>query len=383
MNNKLLKKLEPYIEDLHGRLIEKKLYFINIEMSLTSGSKMFKAEFKLIDDTLFCFYNGRKQKCENLANDISEILKNYEKFEINYNERGTCINIITDGRNIKMKFKNSKSMDKISSENNPTNREYFIKIGEADDLLKEIGILGDNGKIKNDKIRKYSQIDHFVEIISDLIKDLASKYEEINVLDCGCGKSYLTFVLNYYIKEVLNIPCYFYGIDYSDKVINASKKIADNLNYKNMHFQNMDIKNFKSDKKIHLLISLHACDTATDQAIAIGINNNVEKMVVVPCCHKELLDQVQNPDLNFIFKHGVLKARFSDILTDSMRSLYLESIGYKVSMIEYVTPTDTPKNLMMRIEKDKKKHNLQEFNNMKKLFNINPSIEKLVNKEKD
>ena len=227
-------------------------------------------------------------------------------------------------------------------------------MGQADELLREIGILGSNNKVKNNMIRKYNQIDHFVELIDDIIKELYKKNDSITVLDCGCGKSYLLFVLNYYIKEVLKKPCYFIGLDYSDSVIKASKKTASNLGYKNMEFKVTDIKNYIPQRKIHLVISLHACNTATDEAIAFAINNNVGAMVAVPCCQQEILSQYSFMPFDSIIKHGVLKARMADILTDGIRALLLEALGYKVSVVEYVSPIDTPKNLMIR-EKVKEK----------------------------
>jgi SAM-dependent methyltransferase len=259
------------------------------------------------------------------------------------------------------------------------NRDYYVKVGQANDLLKEIGVLTKDGKIKNDKIRKYNQIDHFVELIDKLLKEIEFK-DSITVLDCACGKSYLSFVLNYYIKEVLKKKCYFVGIDYSETVIKASQKMADNLGYKNMDFIKEDLTNYTPNREIDLVISLHACDIATDMAIGLGIRAKSKAIVVVPCCHKELLGQYKYEALEPIIKHGVFKARFADLITDGMRTLMLEARGYDTSVVEYISPLDTPKNLMIRAIKKKEKNEkaLKEYNELKSMFDVEPTLEKLI-----
>lgn len=261
-----------------------------------------------------------------------------------------------------------------------SNRDYYIKVGQANELLREIGILGANNKVKNNMIRKYNQIDHFVELIDDIIKELYEKNDSITVLDSGWGKLYLLFVLNYYIREVLKKPCYFIGLDNSDSVIEASRKTASNLGYKNMEFEVTDIKNYIPQKKVHLVISLHACNTATDEAIAFAINNNVEAVVAVPCCQQEILSQYSFKPFESIIKYGVLKARMADIITDGIRAILLEASGYKVSVVEYISPIDTPKNLMIRAQKLREKNNkmLEEYKILKKMLNIEPSLEKFI-----
>lgn len=175
-------------------------------------------------------------------------------------------------------------------------------------------------------------------------------------------------------------PCYFIGLDNSDSVIEASRKTASNLGYKNMEFEVTDIKNYIPQKKVHLVISLHACNTATDEAIAFAINNNVEAVVAVPCCQQEILSQYSFKPFESIIKYGVLKGRMADIITDGIRAILLEASGYKVSVVEYISPIDTPKNLMIRAQKLREKNNkmLEEYKILKKMLNIEPSLEKFI-----
>ena len=217
---------------------------------------------------------------------------------------------------------------------------------EAAALLREIGILTADGKLKNDMIRKYNQIDHYVELVAPMFEQDDS--DEIVLLDCACGKSYLSFVMNYYLHEVLHRRCRVIGVDIKEHVIDESRAMAKRLGYHNMSFQCADLRVYQPPKNVTAVISLHACDIATDLALATALRARAKYIACVPCCHKELLDQYTMPGLEPLTRHGVFKARFNDVLTDSMRALKLEAEGYKVSVVEYISPLDTPKNLLIR-----------------------------------
>ncbi len=237
-----------------------------------------------------------------------------------------------------------------------------------------------DGKIKNDKIRKYNQIDHYVELLEGILDELP-KNKVINILDCGCGKSYLSFVLNYYLTEVKKRKCHFIGLDYSEPVIGTSKAMANNLGYKNMEFHAIDIKDYTPDKKINVVISLHACDTATDMALALGIRVESDVIIAVPCCHREMLNQYSYAPFKSILDQGVFKARMADILTDGLRSLMLKAKGYNVSVVEYISPLETPKNLMIRAikEKDEDIDAMNEYMTMMSSLNVYPALYDFLN----
>jgi hypothetical protein len=229
-------------------------------------------------------------------------------------------------------------------------RDYKIRINEAPDLLKAIGIIDGQGRLRNDKIRKYNQIDRFVELAEPVLRDLANGRESLTVCDLACGKSYLSFVLNYYIREKMQIPCQIIGIDRAPGVIESSRQLAARLAYRNMSFEQGDLRTFKPAGPIDLCISLHACDTATDYALAAAVAAHSRSIIVVPCCQRELLaaDYQVPESWAGLLRHGVLKARLADLLTDNLRLLLLKAAGYETSLIEYVSPLDTPKNLMIR-----------------------------------
>ncbi|NLX64668.1 MAG: SAM-dependent methyltransferase [Clostridiaceae bacterium] len=362
MDKQTQQKLNMMLQGIAFRLTDEIDYFEEITGEFKSGVITFPLTCRLENGKLKINFEGRS--IETVPDKIPELISGfsapYEKVNIYYKSRGEMLIIEADNKNVTMKTKvleeDRENILKGHAEGGAvaTNRDYLIKPGKADKLLKAIGIMAENGKIKNDMIRKYNQIDHFVELVEPMLKDLMKDRNELNVVDCACGKSYLSFVLNYYLREVLKINCRFTGIDISENVIESSRKIAGSLGYRNMEFIKGDIRTLLYENERgetaqpDLVISLHACDVATDYALAYGIRNRARGIIAVPCCHSELLNQYSYKPFEEIIKHGVFRARLADILTDGLRCMILEAFGYDVSAVEYVSPLDTPKNLLIR-----------------------------------
>ncbi|MPM36811.1 hypothetical protein SDC9_83414 [bioreactor metagenome] len=382
---------------LENRFSENKSIFNHITVNYVSGLKNFKGIANLSEDgdnTLQYNFKGitKVVTIKELFDEITLEAESYESLSLTYSERGEIILITADNKNVSMKNvdvdklqdeeSSSQKKEPVSHTNTSTllNRDYYIKVGKADALLKEIGIMSKDGKIKNDKVRKYNQIDHYVELLEGILDELP-KNQTINILDCGCGKSYLSFVLNYYLTEVKRRKCHFIGLDYSEGVIQSSKAMASNLGYRNMEFHAIDIKNYVPNKKIHVVISLHACDTATDMALALGIKVESDVIIAVPCCHRELLNQYSYDPFKNILKHGVFKTRLADMLTDGMRSLMLEARGYDVSVVEYISPLETPKNLMIRAIKKRNENPsaMDEYMSLMAKLNVYPALYSILN----
>ncbi|MDP4146473.1 MAG: SAM-dependent methyltransferase [Bacillota bacterium] len=387
MNKQSISKVKMFFMGLQNRFNENSEIFKGITVTYEAGLKKFTGNGTYQDGNIRYNFNGKTEVLDIsvLFNKIVIEAEKYETASIVYSERGTNVLITADNKNVKMsnlavKEETELTAEKTAATSTLLNRDYYIKIGKADPLLKEIGIMTKEGKIKNDKIRKYNQIDHYVELLEGIL-DKLPKNQTINILDCGCGKSYLTFVLNYYLTEVKKRKCHFIGLDYSEGVIQASKKMAQNLGYRNMEFHAMDIKDYVATKKIHVVISLHACDTATDMALALGIRVDSDVIIAVPCCHRELLNQYSYEPFKGILKHGVFKTRMADILTDGMRSLLLEAKGYEVSVVEYISPLETPKNLMIRAIKtsDENDAAMSEYLNLMSEFNVYPALYAFLN----
>jgi len=360
MDRQTLQKLKLMLSGIVYRLNEETEYFQELEGEFKSGTRLFPLKCTLSEDGLLINFEGRNiyAKAEELPEIISDFASRFEKATLVYKARGEAL-IIEADKTVTMKTRYlEEEKEEILRGHSETgtisNRNYLIKPGKADDLLKAIDIMAENGKIKNDMVRKYNQIDHFVELLEPMLKELSRNKTELKIVDCACGKSYLSFVLNYYLREVMKINCKFMGIDISESVVKSSREIARKLNYNNMNFAVGDIRTllYQDEEgkasQPDLVVSLHACDVATDYAIAYGIRNRARGIVVVPCCHSELLNQYHYEPFKDIIKHGIFKARLADVLTDGIRCMILEAFGYAVSAVEYVSPLDTPKNLLIR-----------------------------------
>ena len=346
-------KLKLLLIGIQARLKQNRDYFISADFAFKSGNKKFKASLSLGEDndyTLTFQGTDRTMDAEEVMNFFQKQTEIYEDCVLTYIERGTTITISVNAKGVSMKqSEQSQDVKETTEKKHPLldqNRKYLIQVDKASALLHEIGILTADGKVKNDMIRKYNQIDHYVELVAPMFEQDNS--DEIVLLDCACGKSYLSFVMNYYLRDVLHRRCRIIGIDINPHVISESQKMAKRLGYHNMEFLTADLRTYQPPKQVTAVISLHACDIATDLALATAIRTQAKYIACVPCCHKELLDQYKLPELEPLTKYGVFKARFNDVLTDSMRALKLEAEGYKVSVVEYISPLDTPKNLLIR-----------------------------------
>lgn len=386
MNKQNISKVNLFLIGLKNRFEENLDIFKSITVVYKVGLKNFKGIGTYNSGKVKFNFNGKTESLsiDDLISKLCNTALSYDSLVLTYSERGTDILIEADNKNVKMRNIEIKEEETSAHNINETstllNRNYYIKVGKADKLLEEIGIMTKDGKIKNDKIRKYNQIDHYVELFDELLNKIP-RNQVLNVLDCGCGKSYLSFVLNYYLTEVKKIKCHFIGLDYKESVIKTSREIAENLVYRNMEFHAIDLKNYVPKNKINIVMSLHACDTATDMALALGIKLNSDAIIAVPCCHRELLSQYSYEPFKSILKHGVFKTRMADILTDGMRSLLLEAKGYDVSVVEYISPLETPKNLMIRAIKvrEESESAMSEYFNLMSSLNVYPALYGFLN----
>lgn len=341
-------KLQLMLSGISARMEQNRDYFVSLEFLFQAGKKTFRAEVTQADAQWRLRFQGTEQilTAQAVMAFFAEQLEQFTDAQVHYQERARTMHISCTPRGVQLKQEQAAANAAPANPLLDSSRKYLIQVDKAAPLLKEIGILTAAGKVKNDMIRKYNQIDHYVELVAPMFEKDDS--EEILLLDCACGKSYLSFVMNYYLCEVLGRRCRVIGIDISPHVIAESKKMAQRLQYHNMEFITADLSQYTPPAKVTAVISLHACDIATDLALATAIRAQAKYIACVPCCHKELLEQYHLPELAPLTRHGVFKARFNDVLTDSLRALKLEAEGYRVSVVEYISPLDTPKNLLIR-----------------------------------
>ena len=306
------------------------------------------------------------------------------------------ISVITSDEiiNIKIskKFKvsiNKKKTEKknISFEHN-TSKEYFLDEKQKYDFLIELGIQNKEGKILKARFNKFRQINKYLEFIKHATTQLDTK-NQITILDFGSGKSYLTFSAYYYLTEILKLNVKIIGIDLKKEVIEYCNNISKKLNFNNLEFVYGDVIDYENKNKIDMVISLHACNTATDIALLKSLGWNAKIFFAVPCCQKELNNQLDSTFIPFMLKHGIIKEKFSTLLTDSIRSEVLEVFGYKSDIVEFISEENTPKNQLIRAYKTTDKINFEKLVSLEsfveslniKMFLLD-EVKKLINSKK-
>ena len=288
-----------------------------------------------------------------------------------------------------IKKENKNNLIKNSNEHNKK-KQYILNEGDKIDFLIELGLMSAESKILKSSYSKFKQINKYLEFIDDVIEELKSKKlidNHINVLDFGCGKSYLTFALYYYLKHYRKE---IVGLDLKKDVIEFCNKLAQKLNYENLEFLNGNIKDYGRTMEVDLVFSLHACNNATDYSLEKALSLNAKAILAVPCCHHEFFEKIQKnknskfyDNLKIMADNGIVLDKFTSLATDSFRSLALELCGYKTKMIEFIDMEHTPKNILIKAIKSSSsnlKEKLQEYNKLKEFLGIQPLLEELTKK---
>ena len=278
------------------------------------------------------------------------------------------------------RVRHTKAENRKQADNHNRKKEYILPEGEPVDFLIRLGVMTKDGQVIHKHYSKFRQINRFLEIVDDSYDNLP-KDGILKVIDFGCGKSYLTFALYYYLVNVKGREAEITGLDLKTDVISSCNTISQNLGYSGLRFEVGDIADYTSED-IDMVVTLHACDTASDYALINAVNWKSKVILSVPCCQHELFRQIDSETLSPLLRHGLLKDKFTELLTDELRVLKLEEKGYDVSVLEFTSLEHTSKNVMIKAVKGVpyKKKQLKAASDYKKLkeeFNVNPTIDSL------
>ena len=353
---------------------------INLLLKINNKGKKYYQIEKFTDKQVF----HENIEFDNLERELVKLVNNnYKQLSAWSNDKTFDLKISKKGK----VFLGKKKADNKNIGNKSHNKEknYILKEGMIIEPLIDLGVFTKEGKVINSKYDKYKQINRFIEIIDDEIKK--NDYKELTILDFGCGKSYLTFVLYYYFVEIKNIKVKMIGLDLKEDVIKKCNEIAKRYKYDNLHFELGDINGYKYENNVDMVITLHACDTATDYALYNAVKWNANMIFSVPCCQHEFNAQMNPESLSIISKYGIIQERVSALMTDAVRGNLLEAAGYKTQLLEFIDIAHSPKNILIRASKgkislEKKEKALNEVDALIKEFNFDPTLLNLLKNDK-
>lgn len=257
-------------------------------------------------------------------------------------------------------------------------KNYILQEGIQVPFLQDLGVMTSEGKIVRTKFDKFRQINRFLEFVEDILPQL-DKDREVTILDFGCGKSYLTFAMYYYLHELKQYDVRIIGLDLKTDVIRHCNELSEKYGYEKLKFLEGNIADYTGVDEVDMVVTLHACNTATDFALDKAVGWNAKVILSVPCCQHELNEQISCETLEPVFKYGLIKERMAALITDALRAEYLEQMGYDAQILEFIDMEHTPKNILIRaVKTGKKKANEEQIRTCEEFLHVSPMLGRLL-----
>lgn len=376
------------MEELLQEVIGEELYHI-ILSNPTDKESMSKVKIRpvILQDRL-CFqettYIGAQVFHENyekealIARIMTHMSENFRQCEMETTQLKATVLVSKKGK-VTINKKAAAGQKTIDLSHNRA-KTYILEEGRAVPFLVDLGVQTLDGKIVKSRYDKFKQINRFLEFIEDILPTLPRE-RTIKVIDFGCGKSYLTFAIYYYLKILQGLEVEIIGLDLKKDVISRCNALALTYGYESLRFLQGDISTFEESQEVDMVVTLHACDTATDYALSKAVGWKAKVILSVPCCQHEVNSQIACEELGPALKYGLIKERMAALLTDAIRANILEEQGYEVQILEFIDMEHTPKNILIRGIRKTEKAGKRRETNVKKMtgmMNVETTLQKLM-----
>lgn len=354
-------ELQSMHDSLAARLQQRELVSATISQPRLKSNDIKRVKLKPVEIKNDYFIQFEYQyehvlKHENLTLDeapakLTSLFEEFRQGLFQFSEEKVQIQL---SKKFKVSWKTEQTETKKVELSHNRKKQYLLEDGVPYPFLVRLGVQSPDGKVKKQKYDKFRQINRFIEFIDDALAHLP-KDRTVRILDFGSGKSYLTFALYHYLRIEKGLDLRVTGLDLKKEVIEECQRIAEDLNYNQLEFLVGDINDYNEESAVDMVVTLHACDVATDMALSRAVKWNAKVILSVPCCQHELNSQIETPELGIMLQHGLIKERFSALATDSIRAELLSLVGYETQLMEFIDIEHTPKNILIRAYKTGKK----------------------------
>lgn len=319
---------------------------------------------------------------EEICEKMLEQMQNMKQMQLDTSQFMYTVLISKKGK-VTIKRKAQKNQVKPADLTHNRKKQYILEEGVPVPFLQDLGVMTQEGKIVHSRFDKFRQINRFLEFIEDILPQL-DKGREVTILDFGCGKSYLTFAMYYYLHELKGYDIRIIGLDLKTDVIRHCNELSRKYGYEKLKFLEGNIADYTGAEEVDMVVTLHACDTATDFALAKAVGWNAKVILSVPCCQHELNGQMKNDILQPVMKYGLLKERMAALMTDGLRAEYLEREGYDVQVLEFIDMEHTPKNILIRgVRTGRKAGNGESIKACEEFLHVSPTLGQLLREDEE